>query len=199
MNIKTNLARKRSEVNITQKELARNTGVELRNIRAYESGERDINKASGRILYLLSKELGCSIDDILEIEEIKKYEENNLKKFYAQTDTGRVSDLRGCILYPGSTNVLFPFYGENLQDAVDSNLKTLLDLTRNDEDVIMEYPDHAEVIVREEEVTDRVTGEKRTERHIKAEAVIRVCNHWAYGSPNYAEKTKVHPIFIEER
>lgn len=199
MKIKTNLAKKRAEANITQKELAENTGVELRNIRAYESGERDINKASGRTLYLLSKELRCGIDDLLEIEKIKKYEENNLKKFYAQTDTGRVRDLRGCILEPGTTNVLFPFYGKNLQDAVDSNLKTLLDLTRNDEDTIMEYPDHAEVIVREEEVTDRVTGEKITERHIKAEAVIRVHNHWAYDSPNYKEKTKIHTIFIEER
>lgn len=44
MNIKTNLAKKRAEANITQKELAENTGVELRSIRAYESGERDINK-----------------------------------------------------------------------------------------------------------------------------------------------------------
>lgn len=199
MNIKTNLAKKRAEANITQKELAENTGVELRSIRAYESGERDINKASGRALYLLSKELGCGIDDILEIEEIKKYEENNLKKFYVQATMGRVRDLRGCILEPGTTNVLFPFYGENLQDAVDSNLKTLLVLTRDDEDVIIEYPDHAEVIVREEEVTDMLTGEKRTERHIKAETIIRVHNHWAYGSPNYAEKTKVHTIFIEER
>lgn len=199
MKIKTNLAKKRAEANITQKELAENTGVELRSIRAYESGERDINKASGRTLYLLSKELGCSIDDILEIEEIKKYEMSNLKKFYAQADTGRVSDLRGCILEPGSTNVLFPFYGETLQDAVDSNLKTLLDLTRDDKDVIIEYPDHAEVIVREEKVTDMLTGEKRTERHIKAEAVIHVCNHRAYGSPNYEEKTKIHTIFIEER
>lgn len=199
MNIKTNLARKRVEANITQKDLAEKTGVALRNIQAYESGERDINKASGQTLYLLSKELGCSIDDILEIEEIKNYEMNNLKKFYVQTSMGRVPDLRGCILEPGTTNVLFPFYGYDLQNAVDNNLKALLDLTRDDEDVIMEYPDHAEVIVREEKVTDMLTGEKRVNRHIKAEAVIRVCNHWVYGSPNYEEKTKIHTIFIEER
>lgn len=55
----------------SQSSLASKTGVPLKTIQKYESGERDINKAQGITLYRLAKVLDCNIEDLLEnLEDI---------------------------------------------------------------------------------------------------------------------------------
>lgn len=64
-----NLQRIRKEKGLTQKELADASSVKIGTIKKYESGEKDINQAAGMILYHLAKVLGCSMEDLLEIEK----------------------------------------------------------------------------------------------------------------------------------
>lgn len=64
-----NIKRLREAKELTARELSELSGVAATSIRKYELGERDINKASGMILYKLSKVLDCTIEDLLEIEE----------------------------------------------------------------------------------------------------------------------------------
>lgn len=68
----TNLKRLRKEKYLTANELAEKSGVKVTNIRKYELEERDINKASGITLYQLSKALDCTIEELLEIEDMEK-------------------------------------------------------------------------------------------------------------------------------
>lgn len=51
---------------LSQMELAKRSDVNLRNIQMYEQRGNDIDKAQARILYKLSRVLGCSIEDLLE-------------------------------------------------------------------------------------------------------------------------------------
>ena len=51
---------------LSQTELAEQSGVNLRNIQMYEQRGNDIDKAQARILYKLSRVLGCDIEDLLE-------------------------------------------------------------------------------------------------------------------------------------
>ncbi len=60
------LRRIRESRGLSQSELSRISGVHIRNIQAYEQRDNDIDKAQGRILYQLSRALGCSIEDLLE-------------------------------------------------------------------------------------------------------------------------------------
>ena len=62
----TNLKRLRSAYGCSQSELAKQSGVSLRSIQMYEQKQKDINKASAISLYLISKVLGCSIENLLE-------------------------------------------------------------------------------------------------------------------------------------
>ena len=64
-----NIKRLREAKELTARELSELSGVAATSIRKYELGERDINKASGTILYKLSKVLDCTIEDLLEIEK----------------------------------------------------------------------------------------------------------------------------------
>lgn len=68
----TNLKRKRLNLNMTQKELALESGIPLRTIQQYEQRQKDINKAQGIYLYQLSKVLYCDIEELLEkyMEEV---------------------------------------------------------------------------------------------------------------------------------
>ena len=50
----------------SQSELANKTGINLRTLQQYEIRAKDINKASVKTLLVLSKTLGCSIEDLLE-------------------------------------------------------------------------------------------------------------------------------------
>lgn len=63
----TNLRIYRKLNNLSQNQLSEISGVELRSIEMYEQRRNDINKAQSITLYKLSKALGCTIEDILEI------------------------------------------------------------------------------------------------------------------------------------
>jgi transcriptional regulator with XRE-family HTH domain len=66
-----NIRRLREVKELTARELSELSGVSATSIRKYELAERDINKASGIILYKLSKVLDCTIEDLLEIDDLK--------------------------------------------------------------------------------------------------------------------------------
>lgn len=50
---------------LSQSELARLSGVNIRNIQLYEQSVNDINKAQGQILYQLARVLCCRMEDLL--------------------------------------------------------------------------------------------------------------------------------------
>ena len=56
----------RKQVGYTQAELAEKSGVNLRTLQQYESGAKDIRKASVQNVTSLAITLGCRIEDILE-------------------------------------------------------------------------------------------------------------------------------------
>ena len=62
----SNLARIRKEKMLSQAELVKVSGVSKSVILKYESGERDINKASGATLLKIATALSCKIEDLLE-------------------------------------------------------------------------------------------------------------------------------------
>ena len=62
----TNLKRIRENRGLSQTELARQSGVNLRNIQMYEQRGNNIDKAQAHILYKLSRVLGCNGEDLLE-------------------------------------------------------------------------------------------------------------------------------------
>lgn len=65
----SNLARIRKEKLLSQGELVKVSGVSKSVIAKYESGERDINKASGITLLKIATALNCKIEDLLEGKE----------------------------------------------------------------------------------------------------------------------------------
>ena len=62
----TNLKRMRNAYGISQKKLSEMSGVSLRSIQMYEQRNKDINKANSITLYMLSRVLGCNMEDLLE-------------------------------------------------------------------------------------------------------------------------------------
>ena len=64
---KTNLRMKREYCGISQSELARRSGVPLRQIQLFEQRQRDINKAAAETLLRLSRSLYCGMEDLMEI------------------------------------------------------------------------------------------------------------------------------------
>ncbi len=62
----TNLKRIRNAYGISQKELSIKSGVSVRSIQMYEQRNKDINKANSITLYMLSRVLGCNMEDLLE-------------------------------------------------------------------------------------------------------------------------------------
>ena len=63
------LAEIRKSKYLSQNELVRASGVSRSVITKYESGERDINKASGEKLLKLAIVLNCKMEDLLERKE----------------------------------------------------------------------------------------------------------------------------------
>ena len=61
-----NLRRLRRAVGCSQAELARRSGVNVRNIQLYEQRVQDINRASAASLSALAQCLSCSIEDLME-------------------------------------------------------------------------------------------------------------------------------------
>lgn len=69
---KTALEFRRQTKRMTQKTLSERSGVNIRMIQHYEQGVKDINKAQAITLYKLAQVLGCKIEDLLELEELKR-------------------------------------------------------------------------------------------------------------------------------
>ena len=65
----TNLARYRKNAYLSQIQLSRYSEVSLRSIQLYEQRQLSINTAPANKLLRLSRVLGCSIEDLLEVEE----------------------------------------------------------------------------------------------------------------------------------
>ena len=68
----SNLKDIRSDKGLTQSQLAEASGVNLRILQYYEQGYKDINKAQAITLYKLAQVLECKIEDILELEDLKR-------------------------------------------------------------------------------------------------------------------------------
>lgn len=64
----TKLQELRKQKGLSQSQLASTADTNIKLIQAYEQGYRDINKASGIVLYRLAKALDCTIEDILELD-----------------------------------------------------------------------------------------------------------------------------------
>lgn len=64
--VDTNLKRFRGYLGITQAELSRRSGINLRSIQMYEQRQKDINKASLITVYKLAKAFGCAVEDLIE-------------------------------------------------------------------------------------------------------------------------------------
>ncbi len=64
------LKQKRTEAGLSQSGLAGCSGVNVRLIQDYEQGHKDINKAAAVTVYRLANALGCSIEELIEIEEL---------------------------------------------------------------------------------------------------------------------------------
>lgn len=62
----TNLKIIRMAANLSQSQLAKESGVSLRSIQLYEQRVNDIDKAQSQTLFKLAKTLGCSIENLLE-------------------------------------------------------------------------------------------------------------------------------------
>lgn len=69
INQETQLKRIRENRGISQMELSKLSGVNLRSIQMYEQKVNDIDKAQAATVYKLSRVLGCTIEDILENPE----------------------------------------------------------------------------------------------------------------------------------
>jgi len=69
----TNLARYRKIADMTQEQLSEYSQVSLRSIQLYEERRLNINVASANKLFRLSRALGCSMEDLLELE----YQDSN--------------------------------------------------------------------------------------------------------------------------
>ena len=65
--IMTNLKTVRESKGLSQSQLARASGVSVRQIQHYEQGFRDINKASVETVWKLAEALHCEMTDIMEM------------------------------------------------------------------------------------------------------------------------------------
>lgn len=65
----TKLRKTRENRQLSQGELAKLSGVNVRSIQLYEQRVNDIDKAQAKTLYKLSRVLGCNIEDLLEKPE----------------------------------------------------------------------------------------------------------------------------------
>lgn len=71
----------REEKGFSRRELAERSGVNLRSIQDYEQGHKKISSAKSETVYRLSLSLGCSVDELLEVEFLsKKIEEKKSKE-----------------------------------------------------------------------------------------------------------------------
>lgn len=102
----SNLARIRKEKMLSQRDLVEVSGVSKSVISKYESGERDINKASGITLLKIATALNCKIEDLLEGKE--EVMEDVLFNFYCDWRKGIEEENEWQEEHGGS----LPMYGE---------------------------------------------------------------------------------------
>ena len=62
-----NLKELRNLCAMTQKELSERSGINIRLIQKYESGEYSLNNMTAKTAYAISHALGCSIDDLVNM------------------------------------------------------------------------------------------------------------------------------------
>lgn len=65
----THLKTIRESLGVSQAELSKMAGVNLRSIQLYEQRVNDIDKAQAATLFKLSRVLGCTVEDLLEAPE----------------------------------------------------------------------------------------------------------------------------------
>lgn len=63
----TNLKRIRKSLEMSQKQLAEISGVNVRMIQHYEQGVKDINAAAALTVYKLAQALDCTVEDLIEL------------------------------------------------------------------------------------------------------------------------------------
>lgn len=61
----------REQKGLSQKELAKLSGVKLVTVQKLDGGVNNVNKAQGETLYKLVKVLGVSMEDLIDVEEIE--------------------------------------------------------------------------------------------------------------------------------
>lgn len=69
-NPQTNLKRLREAADLSQLQLAQESGAPLRSIQMYEQRSKDVNKAQAITLARIARVLGCDVEDLLESEVI---------------------------------------------------------------------------------------------------------------------------------
>ena len=65
----TKLQAIRKSKGLSQSQLSKESGVNLRTLQDYEQGSKDINKVAGIPLYKLAQALDCNIEDLLETKK----------------------------------------------------------------------------------------------------------------------------------
>ena len=65
--VETNLKRLRMLAGLSQSELAKRSGVALRQIQLFEQRQRDINHTRAIDVLSLAREIGCKSEELLEI------------------------------------------------------------------------------------------------------------------------------------
>ena len=66
----SNLQEKRKAAGLSQRKLADRVGMSFRTLQYYEQGAMDINKAAAETVYRLAVELGCSVEDLLDLDRV---------------------------------------------------------------------------------------------------------------------------------
>ena len=69
---KSKLKRIRVSSGLTQDDLAKLSGINIKSISAYEQDPYKINKASVDTLFILSESLNCNMEDLIEKNLINK-------------------------------------------------------------------------------------------------------------------------------
>lgn len=84
---KTTLQSLRISRNLSQSQLAKLSGVNLRTLQDFEQGRKPLKNAKGEMLYRLSIALGCTVNDMLsdsftEIEITAAHSVSHLEQYY---------------------------------------------------------------------------------------------------------------------
>lgn len=72
-----NLKAIRTASGLSQSQLAKASGVNIRIIQAIEQGWRDINKADAITVYKLSQALNCNMEDLLSLPDAEEEPEEH--------------------------------------------------------------------------------------------------------------------------